>query len=341
MRRSFTRAAWVFGALALLGLGFGAGASAGAAGWADGLFSEQAHDFGPVPRGAKVRHAFVLTNRSNESVSVLNVRASCGCTSGRATAAVVRPGETAAVEVEMDTRNFVGKKATVLYVTLANASGREAEVRLGVSSNILSDVVLNPGTVDFGNVGRGQAVSQTLTIDRVGMPDWRVERMVSSCKVIDARLTETLRNETNVGYLLRVTLRADAPAGVVRDEIRLLTNDPEARVVPVQVTANLRGEVSASPALLSMGRVAPGGGAQGTFLVRASRPFAVRSVEGDGGGFKATVDNAEARPVHLVTVRYNPEAEASRGDVRRVFRVHTDVPGEPPVDLTTSLQVAP
>src|SRR3954470_20768917 len=89
-------------------------------GWADRLFSEQGHDFGPVPRGGKVRHAFVMTNRLNEAVTILDVRASCGCTTGKTTASLAPPGGTAAVEAEMDTRNFVGKKATTLYVTLAN-----------------------------------------------------------------------------------------------------------------------------------------------------------------------------------------------------------------------------
>ena len=49
----------------------------------------------------------------------------------------------------MDTRNFVGPKATVLFVTLITASGREAEARLAVSSHILSDIVLNPGRNRF------------------------------------------------------------------------------------------------------------------------------------------------------------------------------------------------
>jgi hypothetical protein len=313
--------------------------TARAAGWADAMFGERAHDFGPVPRGAKVRHSFVLNNRQAEPVTILDVRASCGCTTGRATASVVQPGGSAAVEAEMDTRNFVGKKATVLYVSLVTASGREAEVRLNVSSNILSDIVLNPGTIDFGAVARGQGREQTLTIERVGMPTWQVQRMVSSCKAIDATLTQTVRNGQSVGYVLKVALLPDAPAGTVRDEIRLMTNDPETPVFPVQVTATIRGDLTASPSLLALGNVVSAGGAQGRFLVRSSRPFAVRAVEGDGDGFKATVDDAAPKAVHVVTVACHPDEGKTRGDLRRVFRVHTDLAGEPPLDLTVTLHV--
>src|SRR3954447_15220536 len=84
--------------------------SAGAANWAEGLFAEKSHDFGPVPRGGKFRHDFVLTNRLAEPLTILNIRASCGCTTGRASASQLMPGQSAAVEAEIDTRNFVGAK---------------------------------------------------------------------------------------------------------------------------------------------------------------------------------------------------------------------------------------
>ena len=67
--------------------------TAGAANWAEGLFTEKAHDFGPVPRGGKFRHEFLLINRLAEPVTILNVRASCGCTTGRAGASQVAPGQ--------------------------------------------------------------------------------------------------------------------------------------------------------------------------------------------------------------------------------------------------------
>src|SRR3982751_3929866 len=95
---------WALGALMVLGT------PARGAGWAEGLFAESGHDFGPVPRGAKVRHPFVLTNRLAEPITILDVRASCGCTTGKASAATIAPGQQSVIEAEMDTRNFVGKK---------------------------------------------------------------------------------------------------------------------------------------------------------------------------------------------------------------------------------------
>jgi hypothetical protein len=282
-----------------------------------------------------------MTNRLAEPLTIVNVRASCGCTSGRPSASLVPPGGSAVIEAEMDTRNFVGKKATVLTVTLLTAGGREAEARLGVSSNILSDIVLNPGTVDFGSVARGQSPASVLTIDRIGAAGWKVERMVTASRALDASLVETTRNASTVSYALTVALKPAAPAGSLREEIRLLTNDAETPSIPVLVTAQIRGDLVASPSVLSLGQVTAAGGAQGRFLVRGAKPFAIRSVEGSGDGFRANADDTSAKPLHVVAVSYKPEEGTTRGDVRRVFRVVTDLPGEPPLELTATLHVDP
>ena len=312
-----------------------------AAGWADVLFTEKGHDFGPVPRGAKVRHPFVLTNRLAEPVSIIDVRASCGCTVGRPSASTIAPGGSAIVEAEMDTRNFTARKVTTLIVNVRTASGREAEVRLGVASTILSDIVLNPGTIDFGAVARGQARPLVLTIDRAGLATWKVLKMVSASRVIDATLQETARTPNLVSYALSVVVKPDAPAGPVRDEIRLITNDPETPNIPILVTARIQGDLSASPSVLAMGNVASSGGVQGRFLVRASRPFRILRVDGEGDGFKVAAADPASKPLHVLTVSYRPEEGNSRGDLRRTFRVLTDLPGEPPLELTATLHVDP
>ncbi len=321
---------------------FGSLANVGeAAHWADSLFVEKAHDFGTVPRGGKFRHQFVLINQLKEPISIVNVRASCGCTSGRALVSQLAPGQSGAVEAEMDTRNFVGPKATTLFVTIVTASGREGEAKLGVSSMILSDVVLNPGGIDFGTVTRGQAPVQMLTIERVGQPSWKIERMLSASRILSATLTETARNGSSVSYIMKVSLKPDAPSGTVRDEIRLVTNDPETSTIPILISGQIRGDLTAKPSLLSLGNVASAGGVQGRILVTSSKPFAIQSIEGAGDGFRIAPFEPARKNVHVLTISYRPEEGTSRGDLRRVFRVTTDLPGEAPLEVTAALHVEP
>ncbi len=330
---------YLIGSLIVLVVG---AAQADAASWADSLFAERAHDFGPVPRGAKVKHDFVLTNGLAEPVTIVSLRPSCGCTSGKASTSLVNPGASAVIEAQMDTRNFLGLKSTVLYVTLMTSSGREAEVRLGVTSTILADIVLNPGSIDFGSITKGQMPSQTLIIDRIGAPGWKVERMVSSSRVLTAELVETRRDKSGaVSYTLRAGIKPDAPVGPVRDEIRILSSDRETPSIPIMVTAMIRGDLSAVPSVLALGEVSSAAAKQGRFIIRSTRPFAITAVEGAGDGFEVEPPVKERKTMHVLTLAYKPEEGVLRGDLRRVFRVHTDLPDEAPLDLTATLRVAP
>jgi hypothetical protein len=326
-------ASWI-----LIGIGTGL---VRAAAWTDALFPQNRHDFGLVPRGAKVKHDFLLVNRMAEPITILNLRPSCGCTSGRASASIVGPGETAVIEAQMDTRNFVGLKSTVLYVAVMTAGGRQAEAGLGVSAQILSDIVLNPGSIDFGTVLRGRPATQVLTIDRINGEGWRFQRMVSASRALAAQLVETSRTGGAVSYSLTVSLKPDVPAGSLRDEIRLISNDPETPSIPILVTARVRGDLTAAPSILALGQVSSAAGVQGRFVIRGSRPFTIQSIEGQGDGFSTSVAPGARQAVHVVTLAYKPEEGTTRGEIRRVFRVHSDVPGEPPLDLTATLRVDP
>jgi hypothetical protein len=318
----------------------GGAARAEVQGWADTLFAERSYDFGPVPRGGVVRHPFVLSNRLTVPITILNLRVSCGCTSGTASVSTIAPGGSAIVEAQMDTRNFVGKKSTTLFVSVM-AGNQESEIGLGVTSMILSDVVLNPGVVDFGLVNRGQAPSQVITIDRIGKPDWRVIKLSSACKAITAKLEETKRQDGAVGYKLTVGLRPDASAGIIRDEIRLVTNDPETPSIPVPIGAQIKGELTATPPSIALGHLTASAGGQGKFVVKASRPFAISRIDGMGEGFSVKEGDPSRKALHILTLTFNPAESKLRGDLTRSFRITTDLPGEAPLDVTTSVRVEP
>ena len=72
------------------------------------------------------------------------------------------------------------------------------------------------------------------------------------------------------------------------------------------------------------------------------RPFAIVAIEGSGDGFEVAATGQGTRAVHVVSVSYRPSAEApARGDLRRTFRVLTDLPGEAPLELTAIVRAGP
>src|SRR5207249_278757 len=119
------------------------------------------------------------------------------------------------------------------------------------------------------------------------------------------------------------------------------TNDPETASIPILVTAQIRGDLTAKPGLVALGNVTSTSGAQGRFLVMSSKPFAILGVDGAVDGFRVGAADKERKPVHVVTFSYRPEEGTTRGDVRHAFRVMTDLPGEGPLEVIATVHVDP
>jgi hypothetical protein len=62
-------------------------------------FSELDHDFGKIPYGKPVEFELVMTNISSDSVKILNVAKSCGCTTPVWQPGPYAPGETFKVKI--------------------------------------------------------------------------------------------------------------------------------------------------------------------------------------------------------------------------------------------------
>ena len=140
-----------------------------------------------------------------------------------------------------------------------------------------------------------------------------------------------------VSYRLDVSIKPGAPAGPVRDEIRLLTNDTESQGFPILVTAEVRGDLTATPNRLALTSANPSTPAQGRYVIRSSKPFKFTSIEGIGDGFTATPDNTEAKPIHVVTVTFKPEPGKPQPAPSRTFTMMTDLPGEGPVVVMATI----
>ncbi len=85
-------------------------------------FEESVHDFGTIyEKDGDAFHDFVFTNESDSAITIVNVRASCGCTTPSWTKTPVEPGQTGTISVKYSTRNRPGKFTKTITVTTNKA----------------------------------------------------------------------------------------------------------------------------------------------------------------------------------------------------------------------------
>lgn len=311
--------------VALLALVWGlAGGVARAQKWAEAMFDHTSHNFGMVARGAKVEHVFPLKNIYVEDVHIASVRTSCGCTQPRITRDTLKTFETGAIVVSIDTRGFLGRKDATITVTFDKPF--YAEVQLHTYVYIRSDVVFEPGVVLFNAVPQGTEAQRTVRLLYAGRSDWQVVKAAPSADFLDVQINPTGRGVGEVTYQIVVTLKPNAPAGYLQEEIELITNDAlqEARRLVLPVEGSVVPQVSVQPAQLALGMLNCGQVVSKNLVVQARVPFQVLGVKVPDERFSFVLPSSE-KSVQVIPVTFR--AGEPLGAVQGEIVIETNLSG--------------
>lgn len=286
--------------------------------WAEKMFDKREHDFGVVARGADVRHRLQITNKYPQPVHIVGVRTSCSCTAAKPSRDTLGIGESAWIEISIDTRNHVRQKEAKLTVLFDRPLF--AEVNIPVRVYIRTDVVLTPGAAEFGSLSKGVEQERKISITYVGRPDWTIREVIAKNPHVTAKIAETGRNAGSVNYDLSVTVKGTAPLGELRDQIMLLTDDANSPQIPVLVEGRVEAEYSVTPEVVSFGNLVPGERKTMNIVVRGKKPFAIEKIESEksAGTFEVRLPQ-EARQIHVLPLTVVAPSQA--GTLNEEFTV--------------------
>jgi len=318
-----------------LACGFAA-APASAQEWARKMFPVTSHNFGTVAKGSKTEYRFEFRNIYEEDVHVVGVRTSCGCTSPSVTKNTVKTHETAEVVASFNTRTFLGQHAATLTVTFDKPFYAEVQVR--VAGNIRGDVTFDPPFIDLGNVDLGKGSERQIRIARNGSSPWEIKDIRSANPNFEVTLSKPTVTGSQTLYDLVAKLKPSTPAGYIKGQLILVTNDPRATQIPVDFEGRVVAEVTVSPQLLTLGAVPAGQTVTKNVVIRANREFTITGVFCSDGCLTCKPKTTAAR-VHILPVTF--QAGNAPGKVEQELKIETDLgEGAVPV-VTVQAQVEP
>ncbi len=298
--------------------------------WAAKLFdSKTDHDFGSVAHGTQMLHKFAFKNIYAVPLDVTISRISCGCTTATTSTARVGSKEAGTIDVNMNGRLFTGPRTVSVFVTFSNRSVTPevySTAELRVIANSRQDIVFNPGAVSLGVVPQGQGAAQDITVEYAGTGDWKVTDVVTNGLPVEAKVEPLRTRPGTVGYKVSVSLKADAPAGALKGEMFLKTNDSVSPLLPVLVEGNVQASLSVSPSLVRVS-AQPNESRGASVAVRGAKPFKILSVEGLGEGVTLANDlPTAAAETHRLTIQVK---KSEAGDFRRKLKITTDAQKAP------------
>lgn len=130
-----------------------------------GLFCrEPVKDFGDldVEGPLESQHVFAVTNGLYQTVTIKQVRSSCGCTVSDVDRSTLGPGDTARVTVRVRWSQTIGKQSTTLYVE--SDAPASPILPLFLRGEVVAPLHVTADTVDFGPIAYGQESTRTVSI---------------------------------------------------------------------------------------------------------------------------------------------------------------------------------
>lgn len=287
--------------------------------WVKAMFESNSHDFGTVPRGAKAEFSFKLTNKYEETVRIQSVRSSCGCTIPRIEKSDLKTYEEGAIICEFNTRSFVGPKAAV--VTVVFAQPFYGEMQLNVKGNIRSDIVTEPGKIEFGEVSQGESKQTELRISYAGRNDWKIVDVRSANNNLSVGKLESDNRNGRVSYVMSVSLKDSAPAGEFSDQIVLVTNENEFNLVTVPVRGVVLPPV-VMPVSIELGSIRVGDVTSSRLVIKGKEDFSITDIECADSRFSFQIPEGPKR-AHIIPLQF--KAGDKVGAVRQPVVVKTSL----------------
>ncbi|MDR0871533.1 MAG: DUF1573 domain-containing protein [Planctomycetaceae bacterium] len=317
--------------------------------WGDGLFTVNKHDFGTVALGSEAVYAFGIENVYVQDIRILGVYSSCGCTIPSRTKEILKSGEKGAVLAKLNTNGqYLGQRGATLTVdveTTVNTQLLRETVQLTVSGYIRSDVVLTPGSVQFGSVPQGQTALGNVELHYTGRNDWTLTKIDRHNPFIYARADEVKRSYGDVVYQITVKLKEDAPVGYIKDILRFATNEVKPGTnEPAEIELPVQGVVAASlrivPPLFMTGVLAQGDSVAKNIVIRNSSPFKISAVDSPDKRFKFTFSKQES-PIQILSVLFTAKDVTTETLLSDFIRIQTNIPERESLSIKTETLVMP
>ncbi len=304
--------------------------------WAVKFFPDGVkHDFGNVPWGTQLTHKFIIKNVFDAPFIVESATVSCGCVTPKKPAAAIAPRGVAELEANMDTRRFqpTGQPKVVnIFVKFSSVPEKPgdkvyyASATLTVSCIAKADIHFSSDKIVFGAVNLGQTPKAVLTVEHMVNPAWEITEVVPN-ENVDVKL-DKMRPQLGgqVAYQLTATLKPNVPAGELKSDIQLKTNDKVTPIITVVTEGIVQAPLVASPNNFDVENVKLNEVVTRNVVIRGpGQPFKIVGVEGQGDGVSVSKLPEKAASVHVLRIEFVPSKE---GKVSKTLTVKTDLPND-------------
>jgi hypothetical protein len=170
-------------------------------------FSETMWDFGHVPKTGIVSHTYLIKNIGQDTLIIVKVRPTCGCTTTPLSHERLAPNQTTEMKIFYDPRKILtGEAVKKLQIISSDPSNPIAEVQFSAKTGINSSLVkLTPTEINFDTVVLGAEDFKTLTIENISGEKLSLQVIEGPGENVDLNIgSKTLRPAESLQITLKL-----------------------------------------------------------------------------------------------------------------------------------------
>lgn len=284
--------------------------------WGNKMFEITDIKFGSVAKGADSAFQVKVKNVYKEDIQITNLTTGCGCVSWDEVKTnqlplVVPSGQTRVVTLRLNTIQFDGeRKSNAKVMLLDPVHSASTTVEFPVTAYIRRDVVITPGAVHFGTVDQGTSVERKVDVNYAGRDDWRLTQVKATNPNVAVTMREAGRGNGLVKYELLFSLKPQAPLGVLRDQVIVMTDDVNNPQLSIMVEGTIETDVAITD--IQFGTLQPGQSKVANLIIRGKKPIKIDELYRDrkesskiqDEAFKVKLDTVTSKPVHLLPITF-------------------------------------
>lgn len=277
-------------------------------------------NFGEARRDQSITNTFLLRNTGSNTVTIINVRPTCGCTTAVPSTNSVAPGATAELKAALSLAGRSGYQRKAIYVETNDP--RKPRLRLEMAGLVVTDIEVQPQGVHFGTLAReGEAKRDVLLTARSNLT-FTVTGVNTGSSQFSA---EVEPREPGKSYWIHIKTQGPRSPGTCSAIVQVVTDCPTTPTITIPVSVFVGGDLIVVPAQLMLVASATNETRTANLTVYspAGKTFSVKSVESPSPSIKATVATQVGGRVRIEVQSQGPLTEAEG----KSLRILTDLEG--------------
>lgn len=202
------------------------------------------------------------------------------------------------------------------------------------------NLVLEPGSLDFGTMTQRQTRDATVTLSNTGDAPLEITKVDATCGCTVPELAVTTLGPGDQ-TVMKVQFNSQQFQGKQVKYLKIHTDSPQQRVVDFLVEANIEVPLTMEPAQTLMRFPQVRGGTTSTltytFTAKDARPLEVQATAWPEQWLDVAV--RPGRDARTVMVDFTVRADAAPGNHREALKLRTNVPEVPVVNLEADARV--